>query len=252
MTTTAAHLWTVIRYWPDLQNALGDKATATWPPAGRMADHIRDLEQHDADQEAHERSQALLDRVLERADSDPTAAGQRPIPIRLSVHDTLCEVHEALTECADRIASSVQRPVMGPLPAGYPEADRRRRALLVMRDERDPRRWRWTGPRLDAPRTALWLLARVTGAPGPFRPLTAAHLDDIGAVARAAARRVEAALDVAEGTAELTDPCPRCGGRLTMHGGGGASPVAHCTACGRVWGGSCEAEAPTARPTACP
>ena len=232
MTTTTHHLTTVIRHWPDLQEALGGASAPTWPPAGRMNDHLRNLDQADAEQLAEERARALELRTLER---DPAQIGERPIPIRLPIHETMRIVHADLIECADAIAGSVQRPVMGLLPDGYPKADRARRELLVMQDRRDPRRWSWTSARPPAPLVALWLLGRVQGSPGPFRPLTTPQLDHIGSVARSCAHRVEDALDVGERRATLARPCPSCGGRLTLHGGAGTAPVARCTSCGHIW-----------------
>ncbi|MDX3069876.1 hypothetical protein PV518_48515, partial [Streptomyces sp. ND04-05B] len=144
MTTTSHHLTTVIRHWPDLVDALGGRSAPTWPPAGRMSDHIRNTEQADEEQLAEERARALELRTLER---DPAQIGERPIPIRLPIHETMRIVHADLIDCADAIAGSVQRPVMGLLPDGYPAADRARRELLVMQDRRDPRRWSWTNRR---------------------------------------------------------------------------------------------------------
>lgn len=166
---------------------------------------------------------------------DPAQIGERPIPIRLNIHETMRLVHEQLVDCADAIASSVQRPVMGLLPQGYPKADRARRELLVMQDRRDPRRWSWTRTRPAAPLVALWLLGRVQGAPGPFRPLATPQLDHITAVARSCAQRIEQALDVGEQKATLARPCPTCGGPLTLHGGAGTNPVARCAGCGHIW-----------------
>jgi hypothetical protein len=248
--STAGHLYTVIRHWPDLKEALGAKSTPTWPPAGRMSDFVRDVEQRDADQLAAEHQRAVELRALER---DPGQIGERPIPIRLTVHETMQVVRQDLLDCADHIAASVQRPVMGLLPEGYPAADRQRRELLALKDRKDPRRWKWEGVRPDAPHTALWLLARVLGNPGPFRPLSVLQADHIAAVAKAAARKVEAALDVSGGTARLARPCPRCGGQLTVHGGAGATPVARCGTCGHLWGGGSDGPAATPRhPAACP
>lgn len=234
MRTTAEHLTLTIRHWPDLQDALGGRSAPTWPPAGRMNDHLRNTADLDEQQLADERARALELRTLER---DPAQIGERPIPIRLHIHETMRIVHTALAECADQTASSVQRPVMGLLPEGYPPADRARRELLVMQDRRDPRRWSWASARPDAPLIALWLLGRVQGAPGPFRPLTGPQLDHITAVARSCAHRIEQALDVGEQKATLARPCPTCGGQLTLHGGAGALPVARCNACGHVWSG---------------
>jgi hypothetical protein len=103
-----------------------------------------------------------------------------------------------------------------------------------MQDRRDPRRWSWTGSRPDTPYAALWLLGRVQGAPGPFRPLTVLQLDDIGSVARDAAQRVEEALDIAAQRKTL-ERRHGCGGRIDVHGGSGAQPVGHCTGCGQIW-----------------
>ncbi|QJT01772.1 hypothetical protein G9272_16845 [Streptomyces asoensis] len=234
-TTATGNLFTVIRHWPDLTEALGAKSAPTWPPAGRMSDFVRDLEQRDAEQLATERQRSAELRALER---DPGQIGERPIPIRLTVHETMTTVQGDLVECADQVAAAVQRHVIGQLPKGYPLTARQRRELEIMRDRRDPRRWSWTKTRPDAPYAALWLLARVQGAPGPFRPLDVRQLDQVSAVARQAARMVEAALDLGEGRAYLARPCPLCGGRLAMYGGAGAVPVARCGTCGHVWGGS--------------
>jgi hypothetical protein len=233
MTTTArttAHLITCATHWRDLTDALGAPAIHNGFGIG-LRGHLAALEELDADRAAME---ALLARTAERADSSPDAPGQRPIPIRLQVHETMRIVHEQLLQCADQIAGSVQRPVMGLLPAGYPAADRARRELLVMQDRKDPRRWSWTSTRPDAPYAALWLLARVQGAPGPFRPLTPLQLDHIARVAKDAAGRVERALDIAAQRRTLERPCT-CGGKIDVHGGEGRPPVAHCRGCGRIW-----------------
>lgn len=230
MTTTATHLRTCAMHWRDLQDALGAPAIHNGFGIG-LRGHLAALEELDADRALME---AHLARMDERADSDPDAPGQRPIPIRLAVHETMRIVHTQLLECADQIAGSVQRPIMGLLPDGYPPADRHRRELLVMQDRADPRRWSWTSTRPDAPHAALWLLARVQGAPGPFRPLTPVQHDAIGRVAREAANRVERTLDIAAQRRTL-EQRHTCGGRIDVHGGEGRPPVAHCTGCGRVW-----------------
>lgn len=249
MTTTSAasrDLSTVILHWPDLTIALGGASAPTWPPAGRMSDYLRAIEQRDQDQMDRDLATALLDRILERADSASDAPGERPIPIRLPIHETMRIVRAALLHCADTVAEVVQRtPMKAPPPrrAAYARTraervaweDHGRRIQAAQDDAADPRRWRWTGIRPDAPYTAMWLLGRVQGAPGPFRPLTEGELERIATVARGAANRVEQALDVGERTAAISLPCPECGGRLTLHGGAGASPVAHCTKCGHIW-----------------
>jgi hypothetical protein len=245
MATTAEHLTLVIHHWPDLHEALGGRSAPAWPPAGRMSDYLRALDQADTEQLEAERHRALAQRTLER---DPAQIGERPIPIRLPIHETMRIVQAALVECADQTAEYVQRQPINPPPprrAAYAHTraerlawnDHARRVEAAQQDRMDPRRWSWTGPRPGAVKAALWLLGRVQGAPGPFRPLAAPQAAHIAAVARGCALRVEDALDVGERRATLTRPCPDCGGRLHLHGGAGALPVARCTACGHVWGG---------------
>ena len=226
MTSTATHLRTCAIHWRDLTDALGQPTIHNGFGIG-LRGHLAALEGIDLDT----LTQARAD---ERADSSPEALGERPVPVRLHVLDTMRAVRAQLLECADQTASAVQRRVMGLLPKTYPVADQARRELLVMQDRGDPRRWSWTGGRPDAPYAALWLLARVQGAPGPFRPLTPVQADAIGRVARQSADQVERALDIAAQRRTLERPC-RCGGRIDVHGGEGRPPVAHCTGCGRIW-----------------
>lgn len=224
--TTATHLQTVALHWRNLHDALGQPAIHHGFGIG-LRGHLQALAEHDLDLLAQARQD-------ERADSSPEALGERPVPVRLHILDTMQHVHTTLLECADQTAASVQRPVMGLLPDTYPPADRARRELLVMQDRKDPRRWKWTGSRPTAPYTALWLLARVQRAPGPFGTLTTLQLDAIAAVARDAAQRVEEALDIAAQRKTLERPCS-CGGRIDVHGGEGKRPLAHCNGCGRIW-----------------
>lgn len=225
MTTTATHLQIVAMHWRDLNDALGAPTIHNGFGIG-LRGHLAALdEDHDALTQA---------RADERADSSPDALGTRPVPLRIHILDTMRTVETALVECADQTAGSIQRPVMGLLPATYPAADRARRELLVMQDRQDPRRWSWTGGRPTAPYAALWLLARVQAAPGPFRPLTVLQLDHITAVARTAADRIEQALDIAAQRKTL-ERRHDCGGRIDVHGGEGRPPLAHCTGCGRIW-----------------
>ncbi|MFD3929707.1 hypothetical protein [Streptomyces sp. NPDC058614] len=231
MTTTATHLITVLRHWNDLHNALGTRATQTWPPAGRMTDYLNHLDNLDAEEQEAERHRALALRTLER---DPSQPGHSAAPLRIPLLDTMRTVQAALIECADITAAAVQRAPMGLLPATYPAADRARRELLAMKDAHDPRRWKWTGTRT-AQHAALWLYCRITDQHGPFAPLTDEQRVHIRHVAEGAAERIERALDIAVQRAPLARPCPECGGQLEMHGGAGANPVAHCTSCGKVW-----------------
>lgn len=233
MTTTTAHLQTVVRHWPDLTEALATtRSSTTWPPAGRMSTYLAALDQLDAEEVEAERHRALALRTLER---DPAQLGERPIPIRVRVFDTMRAVEAALNHCATTIASDVQRPPMSRAPRTWPTVEQIRRNQLADQDAADPRRWRWTGPRPTAPYAGLWLLARVEGKPGPFRPLSEAQHHRIGRVATEAAYRVETALDMARQAHTDTRPCPDCGGGLEVYGGDGRPPSARCLRCGRVW-----------------
>lgn len=235
-TTTATHLRTVAIHWTDLHEALGQPAIIGGFGRG-LRGYLAHLDTTDPDQ---------TDTSLRAQDRDPMQLGVRPIPVRLHILETMNTVHVDLLECADAIAETVQRPPIAP-PAPRRAAVARTRAERVMwedharrvqaaqEDAADRRRWRWTGPRPDAPYTALWLLARIEGVPGPFRRITEQEEQHISTVAKAAADRVERALDIAAQQRTLSTPCPDCGGPLDVHGGEGRLPVAHCTGCGRIW-----------------
>lgn len=223
-TSSAADLRSIITTWPDLTDALGA------PP--QIGGFGRGLRAYMAALEEADLEAAAELRALER---DPAQIGQRPIPIRLQVYETMRTVQAALLETADQIAAVIQRPAMSYAPRSWPANDKRRRDALAHADIVDPRRWHWTGTPPTAPYAALWLLGRVTGAGGPFRPLSTlqqAHVADVAAEAR---RRVERILDTGAATATLTPPCPDCGGTITVHGGAGASPLANCSSCGGIW-----------------
>jgi hypothetical protein len=111
--------------------------------------------------------------------------------------------------------------------------DRQRQLHLALADQRDPRRWKYTGNRT-ASYAALWLLARVERAPGPCRRITEQEERQIGTVAACAADRIERALDIAAQRRTLEQRCV-CGGAIDVHGGQGRTPVAHCTGCGAIW-----------------
>ncbi|MFE6486614.1 hypothetical protein ACFVGN_27275 [Streptomyces sp. NPDC057757] len=228
MTTTATHLRTTALHWTDLTDALDTTGTTTWPPAGRMTDYLTALDQADAETE---RQRALALRTLER---DPSQIGETRAPLRIAILDTMRTVQAALVDTADQVAAVVQRSPMAGAPRGWPAADRARRDQLARADALDLRRWRYTGRRT-APYAALWLLARVQRAPGPFGVLPDREAALIANVAEGACERVERALDIAARVATLTRSCPDCAGPIEVHGGAGASPVAHCTACGRTW-----------------
>lgn len=235
MNKTAADLRTVITTWVDLNDALGMPAAVGGFGRG-LRSYMTLLEETDADAAAELRA-------LER---DPAQLGQRPIPIRLAVYSTMRTVEAALLGCAAAVAEHVQRhPIPMPAPRRAAHArtradrvawdDHARRVQAAQDDAADRRRWRWTGTQPNAPYAALWLLGRVEGKPGPFRPLAPAQQQHITHVAAEGRRRIEQVLDTGSETATLTTPCPDCGGTITIHGGAGASPLAHCRDCGGVW-----------------
>ncbi|WEH40771.1 hypothetical protein [Streptomyces sp. AM 2-1-1] len=238
-TATERHLFTVARDWRDLREALATRGT-TWPPTmgiGLLSAH----QSEDEAEAATWRAEAL--RSLERSPDQP---GWTAAPLRLDVLDTMVTVEAGLLELADQTAAAIQHAPITPAPPrrSWPddprarrsaEADDRRRNQLALRQGKDPRRWRYTGAQRTAPLAALWLLARTQGVRGPWRPLTEAEQHRIDTVARTSAGLVERALDTADGRVRLAAPCPECGGPLDLHGGGGAAPVARCTACGRTW-----------------
>lgn len=237
MTTTATHLRTCALHWADLHEALGAPAIHNGFGVG-LHTHLKNV--------AHDETDlfyAIQDRIVERADSHD-ALGERPVPVRLRILDTMRTVETALVQCADDIAAAAQRaPITVPAArkadyrtlreARIAAADRERQQQLAHADQHDPRRWRWTGQRT-APYAALWLLARVERAPGPCRRITEQEEQHIGRVAEAAADRIERALDIAAQSRTL-EQRHDCGGRIDVHGGEGRAPLAHCTGCGRIW-----------------
>ncbi|HET6356066.1 hypothetical protein [Streptomyces sp.] len=225
MTTTARHLRTIALTWTDLRDALGAPAQLGAFGLG-LRGYLATLDEYDAEEAA-----AL--RALER---DPAQLGERPVPIRLRVYDTMRSIQAGLAELADQIAAEVQREPVPFAPRDWPAAERARRNALARADLADPRRWRFRGNRPPAPYTALWLLARVEHRPGPCRRLNEAQQQHIGHVAREAVQRIEAVLDVADGCKELGDAhtC-QCGGTIEVYGGAGATPCARCQGCGALW-----------------
>ncbi|WP_171108622.1 MULTISPECIES: hypothetical protein [unclassified Streptomyces] len=236
MTTAATHLRTIALHWADLHEAAGQPAIVHGFGQG--------LKQYLATLDERALLEAAWARADERADTDPNAPGQRPIPVRLHILDTMRVVEAALIQCADDIAHTAQRAPI-PMPtarkadyhtlreARIAAADRQRKVELALADQNDPRRWRYTGRRT-APHAALWLLARIERTPGPCRRITDSEEAYIGRVAAGAADRVERALDIAAQRRTLEQPCV-CGGLIDVHGGEGRVPVAHCTGCGRIW-----------------
>lgn len=221
MTTTATHLRTIALHWTDLRDALAVPNTVGAFGIG-LQGHL-----------AHAGDSLDDEPLLRHLERDPAQIGERPAPLRIHVLDTMRTVETDLVECADITAAAVQRSPMGLLPTTYPAADRARRELLAMKDAHDPRRWKFVGTRT-APIAALWLLARIERAGGPFLRLDDTQADHIDHVAATAASRIERALDIAAQRRSLARRCD-CGGQIDMHGGEGRTPVAHCTGCGRIW-----------------
>lgn len=227
MTTTATTLRSLITLWPDLHAALGDRPIHGAYGLG-LRGYLAAIEQHDPTEAA----------ALRADERDPAQLGTRPVPLNLSIYDTMRAIEGALAHCAEVTAAAVQiEPI--PLPGrDWPAADRARRTATSRADLADRRRWRYgrvsTPP---ATYTALWLLARIEQRPGPFRKLDAAQAQHIGAVARGALARAEATLDTADDRHTELGPqhhC-QCGGAIEVWGGGGATPCAHCTGCGALW-----------------
>ncbi len=228
-STAATHLATIRTLWPHLDDALDQRATGTWPPAGRMRDYLAAIDQHDADE-----ARAL--RALER---DPQQIGETRAPLSIRILDTARLVETTLVHLADTIAPQITLSAATHAPQDWPARgwssdDARRRDTTAAFEQGDPARWRYVGLR-DAEYAAGWLLARVQGAEGPFRPLTAAQHLHVEQVAEGCTQRIEAALDLLaqEHTAAL--PCPSCRGRVVITAGGGLEPSARCADCLRLW-----------------
>lgn len=230
VTDAATDLRTIIRHWADLRDMLDTPPVASWPPSG-LAAYLAALDEHD-------RAQLQAEAAREHAERNTDALGEHPAPLRLAVLDTIRTVETALVTLADQIASSVQRPPISSPPAGRGWTDELHRqvSLLAVRDQADPRRWRWHGER-SAVYAARWLTGRVEGTPGPFRPLTPTQHRHIAQVAAEAARRVQTALGMDRRSRHLPRPCPRCGATLTLHTGGDRDPEVTCAGGCRPWTG---------------
>ncbi|MEE1813680.1 hypothetical protein PUR59_01320 [Streptomyces sp. SP18ES09] len=203
MTSTTHQLQQIARLWPDLTDALGTPATIAGFGLG-LRGYLAAIEQYDA-------VEAAALRALERS---PEQLGTRPVPVNLRIMDTMRVVEAALHETADQIAATNQLPTR----------------------TSHPHRWRYTGTRPGAVRTALWLSARAAGIFWPGRALTEPQERHLRHVAREALHRIETALDLATATHELgpQHTCP-CGGSITISGGAGDTPTARCRQCGAIW-----------------
>jgi hypothetical protein len=239
-TAAAIHLQYVIDNWSDLTDMLTTHHGAPWPPAGRMADQIAAMKAADATPEEITEASGYVRaarRLAERADSDPTALGESPVPIRLAILDTMHRVQADLLHCADVLATEVQRPVMPKAPSHWLPADREKRDKLAAADSADARRWNWRSTKTrTAVYAAAWLLARVDGpVAGPFLRLTTVQIRQVQGVAKAAAGRIEQALDLVQHVQPVDRPCPQCGGELVVASGDGELPVVTCFGCRQTW-----------------
>lgn len=229
-TTPQQHLQTVIDHWSDLDDALGTPNTTSWPPAG-LAAHLNNLAEL-----GDESVEALRElRAADKADRNPDATmGERPIPIRASVHDAQTAVQEHLVELADALAELIQRPIVARLRSAGPGDDvGLQLATAAMRDAVDPRRWSYTDPlRRTAPYAAIWLQQRLDNRDGPFAALSGQQRDRITLVAARSADRVLQALEMARRRRPVNVDCPHCRGTLVIEGGDGQPPSVRCEQCG--------------------
>lgn len=202
-TATATQLQTIATLWPDLQTALAAPTQHSWPPV-ELSGYLQAMEKYNA-------TDAAALRALERS---PDQLGTRPVPISIRIHDTMRAVEAALHETATQIAATNQLSTSRP----------------------HPHRWYFTGRPRGAAWTAVWLSARAEGKFWPGRALTEAQHRHLSHVAAEALRRVETALDLATSTRELgPEHTCQCGGRITIRGGAGNQPTAHCRQCGALW-----------------
>ncbi|MFD8970515.1 hypothetical protein ACFV0C_36935 [Streptomyces sp. NPDC059568] len=244
MTTTAdQHLTSIITTWPHLQDLLTTRSADTWPPTSK-AEYAKQLDEHDAAEVAagrhaqqlatirHESGQlyyqcAECNHVGDghqhpvREDRADDGLGERPVPLRLHVLDTMRTVTIAVTTLADQIAAVVQR---APITSNRPsKLDPRTMEIerLAALDARDPHRWRHNRPADNSPvAAARWLLARLREEKGPCEPLRAHHRQHIAEVAAEAARRIARVLGSDRRHDPMPRPCPWSGGVLTLHHGG--------------------------------
>lgn len=221
VTTTATpqqHLARIVTLWPHLDDMLDTHHAAPWPPAGRMADYLKQLDQADAEQ-------------VQQARELEVPAGAPPL--RLAILDTARAVERVLLDTADQIASTVQRPAARALPAAPGDAIGLRLRMAALADQADRSRWSWTARETrTAVHAAVWLSHRLDAAPGPFRSLTVLQREHIERVAVGARERIESALDLVRRRTAVTHPCPHCRGGLEVHGGDGQAPAVQCDGCG--------------------
>ncbi|MER7813766.1 hypothetical protein ABTX64_41675, partial [Streptomyces sp900116325] len=105
-TTTAQQLQHIATLWPDLQDALGAPTITDGFGKGLRA-YLRAIEEYDPEDR-------IALRPLERS---PEQIGIRPVPISLTVHETMRTVGSVLHATATQLAADITRaPIPMPPP----------------------------------------------------------------------------------------------------------------------------------------
>jgi hypothetical protein len=234
MTSTAhTDLTHIAATWPTLRELLEARTPRTWPPAGRMADHQRDIA--DALDSAEVLDQQA---AVERAERTALAPGERPAPLRVAALDSILDIEADLLALADGIASAIQRPAFTVRAASPDDTVARDIALIGLRDAQDPRRWSFVASGRTGAQAATWLAARLGPAAGPFRALTGVQLDRLASEAAAIRRRVDRMLDGRPtGGAQATGRQCTCGGTFEVISTA-EDFIIRCTGCKESWTGT--------------
>ncbi|MFI2612067.1 hypothetical protein [Kitasatospora sp. NPDC018619] len=234
MTSTAhTDLTHIAARWPVLRELLEASTPRTWPPAGRMADHQRTID------DALDGIEVVAQQAAaERAERTALAPGEHPAPLRVAALDTILDIEADLLALADSIASSIQRPAFTIRGASPADTVARDIALISLHDAQDPRRWSWTAAGRTGRQAATWLAARLGPATGPFRALTGVQLDQLAADVAAIRRRVDRLLDgrPANGAHATGRQC-ECGGEFQVTNGQDDFVIG-CPSCGSSWTGT--------------
>nr|BFD90697.1 hypothetical protein KitaXyl93_20570 [Kitasatospora sp. Xyl93] len=231
--STHTDLTHIATQWPTLRELLQARTPRTWPPAGRMADHQRNLDDTTDDTEALAQQAAI-----ERAERTALAPGERPAPLRVGALDTILDIEADLLALADGIASAIQRPAFTVRAASPDDTIARDIALIGLRDAQDPRRWSFTAAGRTGVQAATWLAARLGPATGPFRALTGVQLDQLASDVAAVRRRVDRLLDgrPANGAHATGRQC-ECGGEFQVTSGQDDFVIG-CPNCRSSWTGT--------------
>ncbi|MFD6415977.1 hypothetical protein [Streptomyces sp. NPDC060194] len=239
-TTTADHLATIARTWPDLREHLATPTLVGGFGRGIRAFLATVVDDERAEYDAHQRAHL---RSLERSTAQ---LGERPVPLNLRVFQAMHDIETALLDTADQIAAANQRAAVAPAGPNWrtltdapgrrewTPADRARRDTLAAQDATDPQRWQLLGHRT-APQAALWLCARVHGIRWPGSALSDEQHTAVARVAASAVHRIETVLDTDDEQHKVIEQPCACGGRIEITGGAGTRPVARCQACRAIW-----------------